>query len=143
MKKINVEKVLEALALCRYDPDPGQEPKFTHSCQKCPYYGEVSRCAMMFNDAIALIRERSWIPFRVRELTEEEKQMHPDWLFMYDCQIPEVNQEILISVLGAKYEHVQTDVWTEFGLDGCWTIPDEAVAWMPMPEEYKEEKHEQ
>ena len=37
MSNLDVKKVIKALELCRYDPDPGQEPKYSHSCMKCPY----------------------------------------------------------------------------------------------------------
>ena len=56
------EKVILALELCRYDPDPGQEKKWYHSCLKCPYCtdrnGMEMNCAQMYTDAIALLREQ-------------------------------------------------------------------------------------
>ena len=69
------EKVILALELCRYDPDPGQEKKWYHSCLKCPYCvgptGMEMNCAQMYTDAIALLREQE-----PRVMTLKEIRMH-------------------------------------------------------------------
>ena len=56
------EKVILALELCRYDPDPGQEKKWYHSCLKCPYCTDRNEmemnCAQMYTDAVTLLREQ-------------------------------------------------------------------------------------
>ena len=53
------DEVIKALELCRYDPDPGQEPKSMVSCDICPYWSDKFGCRMtdMFNDALALLKE--------------------------------------------------------------------------------------
>ena len=65
------ETVIRALELCRYDPDPGQENKWDHSCLKCPYCkdstGTGINCAQMYTDAIALLlrgQEKTKVVFR-------------------------------------------------------------------------------
>ncbi len=52
------DEVIKALELCRYDPDPGQEPKSMVSCDICPYWSDKFGCRMtdMFNDALALLK---------------------------------------------------------------------------------------
>ena len=84
-----------------------------------------------------------WIPFTVRPCTEQEKEEHPDWSFYIDCQLPDDGEEVLIST---KYGNVCED--TIFCDDDCWyldsgyEIGEDAVAWMPLPEPYKEEDNE-
>ena len=61
---IDKEKVIKALDLCKYDPDPGQETKYVHSCSKCPYWndGIAPECAFMYTDAINLLtRKAHWV----------------------------------------------------------------------------------
>ena len=76
-----------------------------------------------------------WIPFKKRPLTDEEKQEHPDWTYIFDCLLPYDEQEILLS--NGKY--VWTDTFINDGecyLDGGDDI-DDGMAWMPLPEPYK------
>ena len=136
MRRPDIEKVIEALALCRYDPDPGQEDKFIHSCKKCPYYKDgFLMCAMMYNDAIALLNDHMWKPFKKRELTDEEKEMYPEWCYILDCELPDDDEEILVS--NGKY------VWTDTFInecDECYLDSGhelDGAAWMPMPEAYR------
>lgn len=39
-----------------------------------------------------------WIPFKLRPLTEEEKEDHPDQEYMLDCLLPDDGQQILVSI---------------------------------------------
>lgn len=41
-------------------------------------------------------QEPGWIPFVKRELTDEEKKMHPEWCYILDGDVPEDDQEILL-----------------------------------------------
>lgn len=34
-----------------------------------------------------------WIPFELRELTDEENTLYPEWNFIFDCPLPEVYKE--------------------------------------------------
>lgn len=140
MSNLDVEKVIKALELCRYDPDPGQETKHEHSCKKCPYYGEVTGkwCAKMYSDAITLLKQHRWRPFKKRELTEEEKEEHPDWCYILDCELPDDDEEVLVS----NGRYVWTDTFINNG-DECYLDSGhelDGAAWMPMPEAYKEAK---
>ena len=83
----------------------------------------------------ALQNERRWIPFKKRPLTDEEKQEYPDWTYIFDCPLPDDEEEILLS--NGKY--VWTDTFINDGecyLDGGDDI-DEGMAWMPLPKPYK------
>ena len=83
----------------------------------------------------ALSAEAEWIPFKKRPLTDEEKQEYPDWTYIFDCPLPDDEEEILLS--NGKY--VWTDTFINDGecyLDGGDDI-DEGMAWMPLPKPYK------
>lgn len=85
--------------------------------------------------------EQRWIPFTTRPLTEEEKEMYSEWDSILDGKLPDDGQRILVSVSVHGHEHVQydefyTDDWCY--LDSGYEIGTEAVAWMPLPEPYKE-----
>ena len=81
--------------------------------------------------------EAEWIPFKKRPLTDEEKQEYPDWTYIFDCPLPDDEEEILLS--NGKY--VWTDTFINDGecyLDGGDDI-DDGMAWMPLPEPYRED----
>ena len=94
----------------------------------------------MYNQAIDMAMESlqadaEWIPFKKRPLTDEEKQEYPDWTYIFDCPLPDDEEEILLS--NGKY--VWTDTFINDGecyLDGGDDI-DEGMAWMPLPKPYK------
>ena len=80
-------------------------------------------------------RPKEWIPFKKRPLTDEEKEEYPDWIYIFDCPLPDDEEEILLS----NGKHVWTDTFINDGecyLDGGDDI-DEGMAWMPMPKPYK------
>lgn len=78
-----------------------------------------------------------WIKVKTRPLTEEEKADNPEeYEFMYDCELPYNNQEVLIT---SKYGYVtQTTFYSDYG---CYfedyEDEDDVLAWMPLPEPYK------
>ena len=79
--------------------------------------------------------DAEWIPFKKRPLTDEEKQEYPDWTYIFDCPLPDDEEEILLS--NGKY--VWTDTFINDGecyLDGGDDI-DDGMAWMPLPKPYK------
>lgn len=79
---------------------------------------------------------QGWIPFKTRPLTDEEKQEYPDWTYIFDCPLPDDEEEILLS--NGKY--VWTDTFINDGecyLDGGDDI-DDRMAWMPLPKPYKQ-----
>ena len=81
--------------------------------------------------------EQGWIPFKRRPLTDEEQQEYPDWAYIFDCLLPDDEEEILLS----NGKHVWTDTFINDGecyLDGGDDI-DEGMAWMPLPKPYRED----
>lgn len=84
-----------------------------------------------------------WIPFRSRELDEEEKADHPEWDCMMCSPLPDDGQRILVTIKCRNHEAVQFDEFYNDS-DGCYLdsgyeLVDEAIAWMPLPEPYKED----
>lgn len=83
----------------------------------------------------ALSDEPGWIPFKKRPLTDEEKQEYPDWTYIFDCPLPDDEEEILLS----NGKHVWMDTFINDGecyLDGGDDI-DDGMAWMSLPTPYK------
>ena len=84
-----------------------------------------------------------WIPFKLRKADDEEREYF-GCDEVLDCQLPDEDQEILISYKSG-YVGVDTFMYDDGGwyLDSGCEFVTEAVAWMPKPEIYKgEEKNE-
>lgn len=86
-----------------------------------------------------------WIEIKTRPLTEEEKEHYlelghdeDDLHDMYDCQLPECDQEVLVT---DRYGNVGIDTFVIDGNDGCYfednCCEDDVIAWMPLPEPYQ------
>lgn len=79
-----------------------------------------------------------WVEIKTRSLTEEEKQEYEDeseWYeFMYDCELPDHGQEVLIQL---HYGIALTTFYTDMG---CYfenyEDEDDVLAWMPLPKEF-------
>ena len=87
------------------------------------------------------VTRMKWIPFELRELTDEEKILYPEWSFIFDCPLPEDGQKILISRNG----NVFMDTFyhdEDYHLDSDCEI-ENGMAWMPLPEGYKENENGQ
>lgn len=89
----------------------------------------------------------TWIPVKIRPCTDEE---YKDWnetygalpredCYFFDCPMPDDGQEILTCDRygGISVDRADNDPEYGWGLenDGDW---DYIVAWMPLPEPYKE-----
>ena len=81
--------------------------------------------------------EQKWIPFTMRELTTEEKEEHPEWDYIMDCELPDDGEEILVS--DGKF--IWSDTFINDG-DGCYLDSNtdlDGCAWMPLPEPWRGE----
>ena len=83
-----------------------------------------------------------WIPVKTRPMTEEEKEYYSEYLFegnglIYECPLPDDGQEVLIT---SKYGSVdKTTFYTDCGnYFENYEDYDEVMAWMPIPEPFKE-----
>ena len=84
--------------------------------------------------------EPHWIPFKHRKPTEEEGTAFD---YIMDCKCPEDEQNILVSINIQGHEHVQYDTFYGGGGEECclessYELVEEATAWMPLPEPYRE-----
>ena len=84
----------------------------------------------------ALKQQYGWIPIITRPLTEEEKEEHPDAIFIYDCHMPDDGEEVFVSTKWG----VSTDTYCAEP-DGCYfeNYCDEGdvLAWQPFPKPYE------
>lgn len=86
-----------------------------------------------------------WIPFVKRQLTDDEKNTHPDWCYILDGSVPEDEEEILLYRPWKNSEGyiISMDQYmnngTECYLDGAGDI-ENGMFWMPLPEPPKEER---
>lgn len=114
------------------------------ACEQCMIAvippGEEPGATATKEEAIAAWNRRAdgWIPIKTRPLTEEEKEGHPDWSYILDCELPDDGQRILIHCVYNKHESVQLDqYYDDCGmcyLDSGYDLGEEVDAWMPLPE---------
>lgn len=92
----------------------------------------------IIHDALSAEAVQGWIPFTRRPMTEEEKKDYPNCTFIFDCVLPDDGDEILVS----NGRFVWMDAFCN-DIDGCYLDSgddiDEDMAWMPLPEPYREE----
>ena len=86
-----------------------------------------------------------WIPIKWHYITDEEREEsgYPkDWVYYLDCEMPEDGQEILVTT---KHGYVEKDVCyldDGYSLDSGWDWIEDIVAWMPLPEPWKDGEEE-
>lgn len=88
-----------------------------------------------------LEQESGWIPMTTRPMTEEEREHYREWSdvdgdMIFDCELPEDGQEVLVSSGG----YVCVDTFCTD--DGCYfegVDIEDVDAWMPKPPSYKVE----
>ena len=92
-----------------------------------------------------------WIPLTYRPMTDEEKKYNAertgydeeDFDIMLNCQLPEDGETVLIT---DRLGNVEEDTFIN-DCDGCYfecnCDIEDVIAWMPLPEPYKEESEEQ
>lgn len=87
---------------------------------------------------------QEWVPIKWHEITEEEREREgypKDWAVHIDCDMPCDGDEILVQT---KNGYIRWDVCYEDGelsLDSGWDWIEDIVAWMPLPEPYKEQNN--
>jgi len=86
-----------------------------------------------------LREENRWIPVTWREAMDEDCENKDECLYVLTCQLPDDDQEILVSVHG----YVCTDIcqWDD---RGCWLEGKgdwlDIDAWMPLPKAYEDKE---
>lgn len=93
------------------------------------------------NDLPSVQPKTGWIPIKWHEITDEEREREgypKDWVVHIDCEMPCDEQEILVQT---KKGYIRWDVCYEdgeFSLDSGWDWIEDIVAWIPLPEPYRE-----
>ena len=79
-----------------------------------------------------------WNKLTVRELTKEEQEEYGDlYNFMWDGSIPELGEEVLVTVplSSGKFINTYTDAWIEFdNRVGFEYTDNDVIYWMQMPQ---------
>ena len=90
------------------------------------------------------VTEQRWIPVKYHELTEEERKeclFSVDIKYMIDCELPDDEQEIIVT--DGRHVWVDTCIVDDgYTLDSGHDWIEDVVAWMPMPEPYRESEEE-
>lgn len=79
-----------------------------------------------------------WIPVKFRPLTKEEQEKYPDYCYMADCLMPDEGDEILVTTTHGTVEKDEAGFDDGFYLDSGYDWQTDVIAWMPLPEPYKE-----
>ena len=91
------------------------------------------------------VTEQRWIPVKYHELTEEERKeclFSADIKYMLDCELPDDEQEIIVT--DGRHVWVDTCIVNDgYALDSGHDWIEGVVAWMPLPEPYRESEEEQ
>ena len=89
--------------------------------------------------AIKALEQTRWIPIKTRPMTAEEKEeIGHEYAYMYDCPLPDDAQDVLITDC---YGNVEVDTFCRDHEGFYFEIncdDDEVIAWMPLPQPYKE-----
>ena len=84
--------------------------------------------------------EQRWISVKYHVMTEEERKaggFSNDIVYYLDCKMPDDEQEIIVT--NGKYVWVDTCIVNDgYTLDSGHDWIEDVIAWMPMPEPYRE-----
>ena len=85
-----------------------------------------------------------WIPIEFRAMSQEEVEEYGQYFdtdVMYDCELPDDGEEVLITT---KYGTVEKVTFCRDSHEGCYFEQYEddgdVIAWRPLPEEYHKEE---
>ncbi len=113
--------------------------------QECSNVNYLTGYICALSTVEGILAEEQWIPFKFRQADEEEKEAYGANEIL-DCELPDDDEEILVSCVSrmSRRGYIDIDVFCRDGLE-CYLesgheFVTEAVAWMPLPEPYKEEK---
>lgn len=86
----------------------------------------------------ARVQNCEWILFKEREADDEEREVYECYA-MLDCKLPDEDEDILVTYASGRvgFDTFLTEGY-EYYLDSGAQFISEAIAWMPLPEPYKE-----
>lgn len=90
-----------------------------------------------------------WIPIKTRPGTDEEYEEFSQYgdcpredFRVFECPLPDDEQKVLVTT---RWGDICTDIWHR-DIDCCYfednCDDDDVVAWMPLPEPYDSEVHD-
>lgn len=88
-----------------------------------------------FKELQEIVDDDGWIEIKTRQSTLEEKKQFNDILWMYDCELPEDEQEVLVTTSSGDIE--KTFYIAEHFVFADYEGPDDLLAWRPLPEGFK------
>lgn len=89
----------------------------------------------------ALEEQPRWIPVKAHAITEEEAEIEgypDDWVYLFDCEMPADNEEILITTESGYIAKDICYIDDGYSLDSGYDWLTDIKTWMPLPQPYKE-----
>lgn len=86
--------------------------------------------------------QSGWIPVTIRPAEGDELK---HYMYMFTCEMPYNDQEILVTIRSRHGNHVEKDVcyWEDgASLDSGYDWQADVVAWMPLPKPWEGEQDE-
>ncbi len=74
-----------------------------------------------------------WIPVTVRPAEGDELR---HYVYMFTCEMPNDEQEILVTTASGRVEKDVNYIDDGFHLDSGYDWQDDVIAWMPLPDPY-------
>ena len=105
----------------------------------------AGKCPIEANGKCPLKPKNEWIPVKMRPGTDEEYEefsLYGDCpredFRVFECPLPDDGQKVLVTT---RWGDICVDVWHR-DVDCCYfednCDDDDVIAWMPLPESYKE-----
>ena len=88
-----------------------------------------------FEELQEIVDDDGWIEIKTRPSTYDEKLFYQDIIWMYDCELPDDGQEILVTTSSGDVE--KTFYHEEHFVFEDYEGPDDLLAWRPLPEGFK------
>lgn len=80
-----------------------------------------------------------WIKVKTRELTDEERELYPDIMFMWDMKTPE-EEPVLLTDGKTVWTEMWIDTYKDEGFESSFPDDYEHLWYMPFPEPPKVEE---
>ncbi|TWT12061.1 hypothetical protein [Streptococcus sp. sy004] len=79
-----------------------------------------------------------WIEIKTRPITDEEQELYPYLDCMFDCQVPDVFENVLVTLSDGR---IDVDMFDDYGYGGVGfsEYDDDVIAWMPLPVPFRKE----
>lgn len=89
--------------------------------------------------------EPGWISIKWHDCTDEDREKYgfsKEIVCVFDCEMPDDEQEILVTTSHGYIEKDVNYIDDGFHLDSGWDWIEDIKAWMPLPKMYEEGESE-